>query len=191
VVLRDPGVERAISREGVSCDFCHSIASIGGSDGSGKLRLDPRGVRYGAPRDGAGADPDPGKPAAPHPVGRTEALRDPRLCALCHSDFDRNGIPLERTYKEWLDSPYAQQGVVCVDEVAGCELPSACEDFDPCQSSVSAAPVGCYGCVDAICGTPGNELCCVDEGVASQGWDSICVTATADDSYGACTGLCP
>jgi len=115
VVLRDPGVERAISREGVSCDFCHSIASIGGSDGSGKLRLDPRGVRYGAPRGGAGADADPGKPAAPHPVGRTEALRDPRLCALCHSDFDRNGIPLERTYKEWLDSPYAQQGVVCVD----------------------------------------------------------------------------
>lgn len=86
---------------------------------------------------------------------------------------------------------FAEQGVVCVDEVADCELPSACEDFDPCQTSVSAAPVGCYGCVDAICGTPGNELCCIDEGVASQGWDSVCVNATQDDSYGACSGLCP
>ena len=47
--------------------------------------------------------------------GQGEVAVRIRACAICHSDFDNNGVPLERTYKEWFQGPYAKEGVVCVD----------------------------------------------------------------------------
>jgi hypothetical protein len=112
LVLRDPGVEKPASQEGVTCDFCHSIARVRQGTGRGKLGMDPRGVRYGA---------GPLAKNAPHRVGTSKALRDPRLCAMCHYDVDDNGITLERTYREWYEGPYAKDGVVCV----GCHMAPA------------------------------------------------------------------
>lgn len=43
-------------------------------------------------------------------------LRDSRFCASCHQ-FDTatavNGKPLQDTYREWLESPFAEQGISC------------------------------------------------------------------------------
>lgn len=55
-------------------------------------------------------------------------FRDSRFCAACHQ-FDEtgsvNGKPLQNTYREWLESPYAEQGLTC----QGCHMPERAHTF--------------------------------------------------------------
>jgi hypothetical protein len=64
-----------------------------------------------------------------HRDTRTEpAMRDSRFCASCHQ-FDSttavNGKPLQNTYREWLDSPYAKRGISC----QSCHMPNRAHLF--------------------------------------------------------------
>ena len=106
LITGDVAAETALATDGVTCDLCHSVALIRDREGISGLGIDPRGVRYGV-----SVEPK----LAPHPMAPSPALRDPRLCAACHHDELPGNVPLERTYAEWRDSPYAAAGVVCVD----------------------------------------------------------------------------
>jgi len=115
VIAEGGRTDSALARDGVTCDLCHAVALIRDKPGAAALGIDPRGVRYGA---------DTRPRMEPHPMRASEALRDPRLCAACHHDVLPGGVPLERTFLEWRRSPYAEQGVVCVD----CHMRPAGED---------------------------------------------------------------
>lgn len=55
-------------------------------------------------------------------------LRDSLFCAACHqfdADTAVNGKPLQNTYREWLDSPYAGQGKTCQH----CHMPNRAHLF--------------------------------------------------------------
>lgn len=61
-------------------------------------------------------------------VQATPAMRDSRFCAACHQ-FDTaqtDGIkPLQNTFREWQDSPYAEQGKTC----QSCHMPDKAHRF--------------------------------------------------------------
>lgn len=95
-----------LAQEGVSCDFCHSVAH--GKIGNNVFELGPVGVSFG-----------PGGFAnKAHTVVQSSFLRTSEFCGLCHDVTTRDRIsgvpfPAERTYSEWKNSVYALAGVTC------------------------------------------------------------------------------
>ena len=94
--------DETLQRQGLTCAGCHVRAY----------------QRFGPPRrDGSLANL---KPSARLPHGgaiRTPAFERAEFCAGCHqfepNGNTLNGKPLENTYNEWKNSPYAAQGIQC------------------------------------------------------------------------------
>lgn len=96
-----------LARHGIFCASCH--------------------LRDGVLNTPSATTARPGKRV--HQRVRTEPLmRDSRFCAACHQ-FDAvrsvNGKPLQNTYREWLDSPYPEQGITCQN----CHMPKRAHLF--------------------------------------------------------------
>ena len=87
----DMKASRAVTREGVTCDFCHSISDIHLS------RPNPFEVRLGRVKLG------PVKDAASnaHGVQFSAFHTTSRHCAGCHQFTNSNGLELLSTFKEW------------------------------------------------------------------------------------------
>ncbi len=97
-----------IARNGVQCDFCHNISAATGI-GNGSFVLTPR--KYGRPLK-FGPFKDAKSPY--HDTAYSELHTVPELCGTCHNvTHPFNRVPLERTYDEWKDSPYAAEGIGC------------------------------------------------------------------------------
>jgi len=96
----------SLSREGVSCDFCHVVSGSKGI-GNGSFEVDPGATKYGSLTD------------ADSPIHKTEfkqLFKKAEYCGMCHSvTHPQNGLFLETTYEEWLNGPYAKEGIVCQD----------------------------------------------------------------------------
>ena len=116
-VTKDWQMKDPISREGVTCDFCHSI----------------RGVKLGAPDP---FDLVPGKTkwgplketvSPVHQTAYSEVHEKSELCGGCHDYSNARGVPILETYSEWRKSPQAQEGKVCqtchMPPVAGLVVP--------------------------------------------------------------------
>ncbi len=101
----DPKLTQPISREGVSCDFCHSIAEVlPGTVEGPQFRFEFGGVKQGPLSDSK----------SPFHKTRYNVLyRQSMFCKGCHELKSRNGIPLITTWSEWQESPYADKGVTC------------------------------------------------------------------------------
>jgi hypothetical protein len=103
----------------VSCEFCHTLS---GSE------VELRKLSLGAflfPRVGQtqtlyGRHED-AKANAPHPTEKSKFLLSPELCGTCHRfGHPVSGIPIQDTYAEWKNSPYAAEGKRCQD----CHMPA-------------------------------------------------------------------
>lgn len=100
---------------GVMCDTCHQIGALTGDEGpwgepgNASIVLDPDDDRKFGPSSG---DDD----AAVHTVETRDFLSRSEFCASCHTVIHPlNGIRLEHTYGEWLESPYATADIQCQD----------------------------------------------------------------------------
>jgi hypothetical protein len=95
-----------IAKKGVQCDFCHTVTEIDGT-ANAKFTLTPDGTKQG-PFD------DSLSPA--HNTGYSELHTTAEFCGMCHDvNHPTNGLPLEATYTEWKNGPYAAQGIQCQD----------------------------------------------------------------------------
>lgn len=124
--IKGPGVSGLsdVAVSGVSCDMCHSVSGHTGWETpyhqpeNGSLILSPGKdtpdgpvlTKYG-----------PNKPTAECGGGFHECVEQPlltksELCANCHQvhHFESH-TPLESTYREWKDGPYAVKGIGCQD----------------------------------------------------------------------------
>ena len=108
----------ANAREGVTCDFCHTIAH---RDDLGK------GISVGAyvfPRTGStrvkfGTDADAA--TEEHPVKVSAFLGSAEFCSICHQfKHPVSGQEVQNTYKEWLNGPYSGRNQRCQD----CHMPA-------------------------------------------------------------------
>jgi hypothetical protein len=107
----DLGMDEPISREGITCDFCHSVASVdlGRPSRPYDVRLD--GIKRGPLGD---AD----SPA--HGVARSSLHRSAEFCAGCHEYSTPEGLLILSTYSEWKVSRHAKEGTTC----QSCHMPS-------------------------------------------------------------------
>lgn len=101
-VTGDHALAKDISKEGITCHFCHSVTDI---HPGGKQRFTlsvGKNVR------------------APQVKGTTEYhtsvaapfLQKAEFCATCH-EYEANGVKIMSTYSEWKNGPYAAKGLAC------------------------------------------------------------------------------
>jgi len=88
-----------IAKEGVTCDFCHSLTS--------EVAYAPRNIKLGPFADA---------PSTFHESSFNPKLTTSDFCGQCHDQNQLNdGFPLQATYTEWKNSAYAAQGIQCQD----------------------------------------------------------------------------
>ncbi len=94
------------TRDGVQCDFCHTVTDSTGI-GNASFVFGPSDTKKG-PFDDA---------VSPfHQTEYSELHTRSEFCGMCHDvNHPVNGVALEATYSEWKDSPYAEQGIQCQD----------------------------------------------------------------------------
>lgn len=110
---KDYELKEKITREGVSCDFCHTLTEVNLENKdytfSFELGLNKRGpLRL----------KNHASPA--HEVVHSPLHKSSLLCAGCHEYKNGNGLSILSTYSEWKEGPYSQEGKQCQD----CHMPS-------------------------------------------------------------------
>jgi len=106
IATGDVDLQQPISKEGITCDFCHTVADIEPDkvppfdSKPGPLKRGPFGYS--------------GKVAG-HPTVFSPLHRGPALCAPCHEFKNAQGVLVLSNYSEWRDGPYPQRGVTCQD----------------------------------------------------------------------------
>ena len=104
--LLPPGDPRAslFSREGVTCDFCHSVSSVDAEGPFPRYRTKP-GVKFG---------PHPERSRkGPHVTVFSRLHITSEFCAGCHEFRNEHGVLVLSTVSEWEKSFYRGTGVHC------------------------------------------------------------------------------
>jgi len=100
-------LEDPLVREGITCDFCHTVKSVDLNRVDNPFEMVPGPVKYGPFQ------------YAPSPAHRTAFSilhrNKPTLCAACHEYKTSGGFPALTTYTEWKQGPYPALGVSCQD----------------------------------------------------------------------------
>ncbi len=104
--LLPPGDPRAaaFSREGVTCDFCHSVSSVDTGGPFPRYRTRP-GVKFGPHPEGSGK--------GPHVRQFSRLHITSEFCAGCHEFRNEHGVLILSTVSEWEKSFYRGTGVHC------------------------------------------------------------------------------
>ncbi|MEM6997199.1 MAG: multiheme c-type cytochrome, partial [Myxococcota bacterium] len=102
--------------QGVTCYFCHTVASVEDTHNN-PLTLTRSATMLGAIRDPVDNDVH-GSDYSPFVDSLTQESGD--MCGACHDIVNANGVHLERTYAEWLDSFMAD-----TDPLSGAPAPYA------------------------------------------------------------------
>jgi hypothetical protein len=98
-MLTDP------SMSGVTCDLCHTIRAVEGTEPvNGNFLSSPSEVKFG---------PMKGSDNAHHAFSPVQSRSE--LCGTCHEATNHHGLRVKGTYSEWLQSPSAKNGVQCQD----------------------------------------------------------------------------
>ncbi len=109
LLTSDVGMEEPISREGVTCDFCHTVADVT-MDAQGSPFVSRPGAVKRGPFDYAG-----GRVQGHETAYSTLHRNNPLLCAACHEYRNAQGVAVLSNYSEWKASGYPARGVACQD----------------------------------------------------------------------------
>lgn len=110
LVSGDFEVSQAVTREGIGCDFCHSVKAVDLARWPNPFEVELGGVKRG---------PFAFLSSPAHETELSTLHRDsPRLCAACHEFTNDHGTAVLSTYTEWKDGPYPAEGVSC----QGCHM---------------------------------------------------------------------
>jgi len=94
----------ALVREGVTCDFCHSLSAVDVDNPSGSFYVTLDGVKRG---------PLGNTQSPAHQVARSSLHESSELCASCHQYTNPAGVPILTTFDEWKLSPQGKSGKQC------------------------------------------------------------------------------
>lgn len=111
LVTGDYDLQRPITKEGVSCDFCHTVADVDLEKPDHPFDLKPGKVKRG-PLEYAKS---PFHETAYSPLHKASPL----ICAACHEHTNARGVRVLSTYSEWRGGPYPDRGMTCQE----CHMP--------------------------------------------------------------------
>ncbi len=103
---RDFELVEGITREGVTCDFCHTVTDVHIGNVSNPFTQE-LGRTKRSTLELANS------PA--HDVAYSELHSKSEFCGGCHYYESENGTVVMGTFAEWRNGPYAQEGVQCQD----------------------------------------------------------------------------
>jgi hypothetical protein len=107
-LTHDTDMRLALTREGVTCDFCHSVEAV--TPGA----LSPFTLDVGARK--RGPLKNPGLP--PHEVVVSDLHTKSEFCGGCHEYKNAAGVAVLSNYSEWKAGPLAARNVTC----QGCHM---------------------------------------------------------------------
>jgi hypothetical protein len=107
----DYALDAPTTREGVSCDFCHTVADVDLKKPGHPFDLQPGKVKRG-PMEYA-------KTPAHETAYSVLHKSSPLLCAGCHEHANALGVHVLSTYSEWKAGPYPDRGQTCQE----CHMP--------------------------------------------------------------------
>ncbi len=102
----DLTLQKKVSWEGVTCDFCHSVREVSSAGPNVSAKLEITRAKAGT-RKGATS------PA--HSSVYSDVHSSSLLCATCHEYKNTLGFAVLTTYSEWKASPAAKAGKQCQD----------------------------------------------------------------------------
>lgn len=102
-VTHDFSLKQDISKEGIICDFCHSVKNVTLGK-SNAFEMDISGTKYGPFKD---------VESSVHDSAYSKLHEQSEFCAGCHEFKNENGVSVLSTYSEWKAGPYAAEGVTC------------------------------------------------------------------------------
>jgi hypothetical protein len=94
----------ALTDEGVTCDYCHSIRQVA---------FDGRNPKAVVTFSNAKAEPLSDAVSIPHKSVYSPLHASAAICAPCHEYRNASGFPVMTTYSEWKAGPYGKQGRTC------------------------------------------------------------------------------
>jgi nitrate/TMAO reductase-like tetraheme cytochrome c subunit len=109
LMIPDPDLQKPITREGITCDFCHTITAVHVDEQDRSFVTMPGPIKRG-PFDYVDGKVE-GHEAAYSALHRGSPL----LCAACHEYTNARGVAVLSNYSEWKQSPYPARGVSCQD----------------------------------------------------------------------------
>jgi hypothetical protein len=105
-VTNDLDLSDGLSKEGVTCDFCHTVTDVHIGSRSKPFEVKPGRVKRGPVE----------KTSSPaHKIENSPLHRSAEFCGSCHEFKGANGVTIIGTYSEWRDSSHARRGIVCQD----------------------------------------------------------------------------
>jgi len=102
-ITKDFGLEKKISWEGVTCDYCHSITALG-VDTTARPTVRPGETKFGPIHDAQSGE---------HDTAFRDYFSRSELCAECHEYTNPQGLALLTTYSDWKASSWATNGKSC------------------------------------------------------------------------------
>jgi len=100
----DYELRQAVTAEGVTCDFCHTVTAVQLDDSRRPYVLQPGLVKRSILRHAS---------SPKHDVAFSELHGKAEFCGGCHNYVAPNGTPIMTTYDEWREGPYAAEGKPC------------------------------------------------------------------------------
>lgn len=100
----DMAMERKVSWEGVTCDYCHSIRDVSMVSGNAKAKLEYTNVKTGPLKDAI---------SSTHLTAYSAIHTSSMVCAPCHEYKNSQGFAVLTTFSEWQASRYAKEGKTC------------------------------------------------------------------------------
>jgi predicted CXXCH cytochrome family protein len=100
----DLTLQKKLSWEGVTCEYCHTLREINTAGVNPTAVLTPALAKSG---------PMPETKGSPHGTIYSAVHTTSLVCAPCHEYKNAAGFPVLTTYSEWQNSPYARQGQQC------------------------------------------------------------------------------
>lgn len=108
-VTRDYNLTQSISKEGVTCDFCHTVKSVS-LNKEEPFEFDQGFVKRG---------PFESDLEVGHKSLYSGIHLKAEFCAGCHEVVNENGFHVMSTYNEWKGGPYAEKEIQCQN----CHMP--------------------------------------------------------------------
>lgn len=104
MVTKDYEVKKEITKEGITCDFCHTVRNVNLNNSVSPFHVEPGLTKRGSLRDAS---------SPVHQVDYSELHDSSQFCAGCHEYRTQDGLPITSTYTEWKNSPYPGEGKHC------------------------------------------------------------------------------
>jgi hypothetical protein len=104
LALGDLSLQKKVSWEGVTCDYCHSLRSVSLAETNPKAVVTFTLTKTGPLKDAS---------SMAHGTEFSEVHTSALACAPCHEYRNALGFPLLTTFSEWKNSRYAKEGIQC------------------------------------------------------------------------------